>query len=48
MLVIVVATAGYGAKMFKDTGVMQAYVLRRTILTVLTNLKNFMMPISQI
>ena len=29
MLLIVVATAGYGAKMFKDTGVMQAYVFAK-------------------
>lgn len=41
MLVIVVATAGYGAKMFKDTGVMQAYVFAKDYFDRTNKFKEF-------
>lgn len=41
MLVIVVATSGYGAKMFKDTGVMQAYVFAKDYFDRTNKFKEF-------
>lgn len=41
MLLIVVATAGYGAKMFKDTGVMQAYVFAKDYFDRTNKFKEF-------
>lgn len=41
MLVIVVATASYGAKMFKDTGVMQAYVFAKDYFDRTNKFKEF-------
>lgn len=41
MLVIVVAISGYGAKMFKDTGVMQAYVFAKDYFDRTNKFKEF-------